>query len=159
MLTTEKKLQINGDFDWLSLKIEPFCDKEVSNELTDTDVSMRLVDANGNVVLLIEAIGVDINENDDANNTRGCFIKRFEFVEDIINTEYYTEFLNSFLSRVCYSMIPCDNGRFLGRYYYIWVQKSEEQQCVIAEALGLIEVLNADNIVVYKRFCSDILKN
>lgn len=150
MVTIERILQVDG-VDFSSLEKKPFTKSDVSNEMTDINVSMKLIDSFGNVVMLIEAMGIDIYPDDDSFGKKGCLVGRFEFVEGLINTHHWNDFLKSFLTSIRYSMIPCDNGHFLGRYKYIWAQKEEGQQCVIAEALGLKEFIGADEFIVYKR--------
>ena len=60
-------------------------ESDITSETTDNQVSKKLIDKDGNIVMLIEAQIMDYYSNDDINATKGCFIKRFEFVKELVN--------------------------------------------------------------------------
>ena len=95
-MTIERVLEYNGKKDFYNLQQIQFAETDCTSETTDMDVSKKLVDNEGNIVMLIEALTMDYYSNDDLYATKGCFIKRFEFTKDIINSRPWFDFIVSF---------------------------------------------------------------
>lgn len=149
-MTIERALECNGKIDIYNLQHIQFTETDCTSNTTDMDVSKKLVDNKGNVAMLVEAITMDFHSNDDLCATKGCFIKRFEFTKDIINSWPWFDFIVSFMTCVRYKMVLLSNQKkFLSYYNYIWSQKIEKEQCVIAELLDMKAVQKNDGIITY----------
>lgn len=149
-MTTEKVIQYDGKVDLFNLRQSHFSEINRTNCSTDMEISKCLIDKDGNIVLLIEALTMDFYLKDDININKGCYIKRFEYVEDLIGTQPWIDFMKSFITRVRYKMVWANNKRFKAYYNYIWSQKEDNKRCIIAEILELKEVLNVNGIITYK---------
>lgn len=149
MLTTEIIVDNNSKINLLGLQKMNFEKDDSTSDNTDMDVSMKLVDEFGEVVMLIEVIPMDLHLGDDETGNKGCFIKRVFIIKSIINTQPWYDFLNKFLTAVNYKMIPCNNNRFIARYNYIWAEKRKGEFCIIAEILGLDKVYNNGETISY----------
>lgn len=149
-MTTEKVIQYDGKVDLFNLQQVHFSEANRTSCSTDMEISKCLIDKNGTIVLLIEAITMDLNLKDGTNITKGCYIKRFEFTEDLIDTQPWIDFMESFITSVRYKMVLVNNERFKAYYSYIWSQKGNKERCIIAEFLGLKEILNENGIITYK---------
>ncbi len=148
-MTTERIIQYDGKIDFYNLQLMQLTESDITSETTDNQVSKKLIDKDGNIVMLIEAQTMDYYSNDDINATKGCFIKRFEFVKELVNTRPWLNFIASFMTGVRYRMVWSNNQKFLAYYNYIWSQKIEEEQCVIAELLDMKVVHKKNDIVTY----------
>ena len=148
-MTIERVLEYNKKIDFYNLQQIQFAETDCTSETTDMDVSKKLVDNEGNIVMLIEALTMDYYSNDDLYATKGCFIKRFEFTKDIINSRPWFDFIVSFITSVRYRMVLSNNQKFLAYYNYIWSQKIDGEQCVIAELLDMKIVHKKNGIVTY----------
>lgn len=128
---------------------------DVIDNNSDIDVSAKLVDEDGNIVMIIEAMPMNISHNEDSNNERGCFIRRFEFTECLVNTQPWTDCFISFGTGVRYKMELGENDMFVSYYKYVWAKMPRNEQCVVADVLGMEEFADEDEAIIYKL---DLLK-
>ena len=149
-MTIERVLHYNREIDLFNLQQTRFSETDRTSETTDMNVSKMLVDREGNILVLIEVLTMDFYPTDDANNTKGCYIKRFEFVEDILDKQPFIDFIKDFVTSVRYRMVWTNGNMFKAYYNYIWSQKNENEQCVIAEILELEEIHKEGGVVTYK---------
>lgn len=146
-MTTERELSINGNIP-NSLSIKMLDKVDAFSKETNLAASVKLVDSNGIVYMLIECETKDICA-DNNNYLKGCFIRRFEYEKRLINTRIWADTINAFVTSVKYSMVFVDDNKFLSRYRYIWAQTNKEF-CIIAEILGLAVEWTVDEITTYK---------
>lgn len=149
-MTIERVIHYNGEIDLFNLQQIRFSETDRTSETTDMDVSKMLVDSDGNILVLIEVLTIDFYPTDDANNTKGCYIKRFEFAEAILDKQPFIDFIKDFVTSVRYRMVWTNGNRFKAYYNYIWTQKNENEQCVIAEILELEAIHKEGGVVTYK---------
>lgn len=143
-MTEERFIEFEGAINLFELRKVMFDAIDATDETTDITVSMKLLDDEGNVLMLIEALSLDFFENDAKKYEKGCLIKRFEFVERLINSSAWADFIMSFVTSVRYAMIPCGDCDYQCRYTYIWAQKHKDEPCVIAKVLGLDDTLDIE---------------
>ena len=143
-MTEERFIDFEGAIYLFKLRKVMFDATDVTDEATDRTVSMKLIDDDGNVLMLIEALSLDFYESDAKKFEKGCLIKRFEFVERLINSSAWADFIMSFVTSVKYAMIPFGDCDYLCRYTYIWAQKHKDEPCVIAKVLGLDDTLDIE---------------
>ena len=151
-MTTERIIKHNGKYSSLEKRI--LDDTDITDENTDKYVSIKLVDEKCVTQMLIEAVAVDFYDEGGKSCKRGCMIKRFEFCKELIDNYIWADFFRSFVTSVRYAMIQCDNG-FLSRYSYIWAEKTKNEQCVIAEILGLDKVYDMGEFISYVGWLKD----
>lgn len=143
-MTEERFIEFEGDINLFELRKLMLDVADSTDEATDSTVSMKLVDGDGNVLMLIEALSLDFSESDAKKYEKGCLIKRFEFVERLINSSAWADFIMSFVTSVRYAMIPCGDCDYQCRYTYIWAQKHKDEPCVIAKVLGLDDTIDIE---------------
>lgn len=148
-MTKETILKPIANIDITTIHKERLSASEITSPQTDADISMKLVDNSGNVIMLIEVSSCTINAKDEEIYRKGCFVNRFEFVENFVNTTCWTEFLKTFITAARCQMIPVETGKYLARYQYIWAQKEIGCQCVIAEIFGLKEIKIENEFCTY----------
>jgi hypothetical protein len=144
VMTEERFIEIEGTINLFELRKVMFDATDATDEATDRTVSMKLLDDESNVLMLIEALSLDFSESDAKKYEKGCLIKRFEFVERLINSSAWADFIMSFVTSVRYAMIPCGDCDYQCRYTYIWVQKHKDEPCVIAKVLGLDDTVDIE---------------
>ena len=149
VMTEERFIEFEGAINLYSLRKVMFDAEDATDEATDKSVSMKLIDGDGNVFMLIEALTTDFSESDAKKYEKGCLIKRFEFVERLINSSVWADFIMSFVTSVRYAMIPCGDCNYQCRYTYIWVQKHKYEPCVIAKVLGLDDIIDIEGSRTY----------
>lgn len=149
-MTEEKTIVYSDKIKEQLLQKRMLEDSDVTDKRTNKAVSIKVVDEKNNIHMLIEALSLDISSEDSIRFEKGCFIKRFEFDKHLIGTYIWFETLAAFLRGVMYSMIPSGEKDFKCRYRYIWAQKKEDEQCVIAEIFGLKPIQIGD-IITYKK--------
>ncbi len=116
---------------------------------TDLNRSQKVVDKNGNTLMLIECIPRDIYPNDEEKSDKGCFIKRFEFAENLEDIQTWEDFFSGFLTGVKYSLILCDNERFETYYKYMWIELPKGEDTVIQEIFPFMKVREGQDTVIY----------
>ena len=134
VMTEERFIEFEGTINLFELRKVMFDATDATDEATDRTVSMKLLDDESNVLMLIEALSLDFSESDAKKYEKGCLIKRFEFVERLINSSAWADFI----------MIPCGDCDYQCRYTYIWVQKHKDEPCVIAKVLGLDDTVDIE---------------
>lgn len=148
-MTQEKIINCSDKVDYDSLQKRMLDTKDVTDKSTDITTSIKLVDENNSVFMLIEAIPIDFFDDKGIRCKKGCFVKRFEFAETIIkNNHLWSDMIKSFVTAVRYAMIPYNN-EYLCRYSYIWAQMPKDKPCIIAVALGLDEIYNVGDCITY----------
>lgn len=148
-MTKECLIEFDGEINVSGLRKVMFDASDTTDRRTDRTVSMKLTDAEGNALIIIEALTVDFSENDAKRDERGCLIKRFEFVEKLIDSFAWADFIKSFVTSVRYAMIPCGDCNYLCRYTYIWAQKCKNEPCIIAKVLGLDDTIDIEEFRTY----------
>ncbi len=148
-MTEERFIEFDGGINLFGLRKLMLDVTDATDEATDRTVSMKLIDDGGNVLMLIEALSLDFSESDAKKYEKGCLIKRFEFVERLINSSVWADFIMSFVTSVRYAMIPCGDCDYQCRYTYIWAQKHKDESCVIAKVLGLDDIIDIDESRTY----------
>ncbi|MGM9845256.1 MAG: hypothetical protein ACI30K_03400 [Muribaculaceae bacterium] len=146
-MTTERVIEHNRKINLYNLHQIQFAETDCTSGTTDMDVSKKLVDNEGKVVMLVEALTKDYYSNGDLNATKGCFTKRFEFAKETVNSRPWFDFIVSFMTSVRYRMVLANNQKYLAYYSHIWLPKYEKEQCVIAELLNMKAVHEKDGIV------------
>ena len=158
MITTEKIIPYPQrlDINTINQTPVPLSESDITDIRTDRNVSLKLVDADGNAILLMEAITYNINTDEIAHNITGCFIKRFEYIKELLNTSYFPiieKCLNTFMTHVKYCMIPMGDNDFLSKYQYLWAMTNDNRECVIAMLYGFYEITESETpseIRIYK---------
>ena len=148
-MTEERFIEFEGEIYLCGLHKVIFDADDATNGATDRTVSMKLINNDGNVLMLIEALAVDFSENDTKKYEKGCQIKRFEFVERLINSSVWADFIMSFVTSVQYAMIPRGDCDYQCRYTYIWVQIHKNEPCIIAKVLGLDDTIDIEESRTY----------
>ena len=64
-MTTERIIQYDGKIDFYNLQLMQLTESDITSETTDNQVSKKLIDKDGNIVMLIEAQTMDYYSNDD----------------------------------------------------------------------------------------------
>ena len=154
-MTTENEIIYSKGLDLNRITQEPIPlqKSEVIDDKSDLHISIKMVDEDGETLLLIEAGPCCMREDEPNKNIQGCYIRRFEFVKQFFTNPYYTllqKFLTAFVTRVRFNMTPTNNGRYLTNYQYVWDEKADGVECIIATKLGLPPILTIQGIVVYK---------
>ena len=130
----------------------PLDKTEATDEQTDLFVSLKMVDKDDNNLLLLEALPCTLEDEFDKCIV-GCFIKRFEFVEQFLKLPYNSileKFLNSFIIRVKYNThVLLPNG-YTTEYQYLLAKTEVGKECLIAKRLGMNKFKN-DGYVFYKK--------
>ncbi len=115
---------------------------DIDNQ-TDLNISKKLVDENGNTVMLIECIPSNIFYNDVEKSDKGCFIRRFEFTENLTDIRVWEKFFSGLLTEVKFSMILCENEGFVSCYKYIWIEVYQNEETIIQD-LPVFKMIRED---------------
>ena len=67
-MTTERIIQYDGKIDFYNLQLMQLTKSDITSETTDNQVSKKLIDKDGNIVMIIEAQTMDYYSNDDINH-------------------------------------------------------------------------------------------
>ena len=128
---------------------------EITDASSDLAVSFKFVDNEGKTVLLIEVCELNFEKEEDKNLTHGCFIRKFEFVEELLYSPYNEtilyEFIRGFITFVKLKTF-LDDKTIMQGYQYIWAEKDSNIQCIIAEILDLNVIYKDEGITIYKSF-------
>ena len=143
-MTIERKIDYPKiDVNLINLFPVPLDKSEITDASSDLDISFKFVDNEGKTVLLIEACSLNIECDEKIKEIHGCFIRKFEFVEELLYPPYdnlvLLDFIRKFVSLVKCKTFKVSNGYIITGYQYIWAKKDDNTQCVIAEILGLNE--------------------
>lgn len=118
---------------------------------SDTDISFKLVNEDGDILTLIEVKPLNRFKDDDKKAHIGCFIHRFEYWEEILNTEPFYDFLRKFLTAVRFKMVRCNNNRFLSYYKYLWTIIPKISFSIIDDIFEFEDKIEeGDKIVLYQ---------
>ena len=133
------------------LKVEHLDISECMDINSDTDISFKLVNEEGDILTLIEVKPLNRFKDDDKKAHIGCFIHRFEYWEEILNTERFHYFLRDFLTAVRYKMVRCNGNRFLSYYKYLWTIIPKISFSIIDDIIEFEDKIEeGDKIVLYQ---------
>lgn len=133
------------------LKVENLVISEISNINSDTDISFKLVNEEGDILMLIEGKPFNRFKDDDKKVHIGCFIHRFEYWDEILNTEPFYDFLQKFLTAVRYKMVRCNGNRFLSYYKYLWTIIPKISFSIIDDIIEFEDKIEeGDKIILYQ---------
>lgn len=121
---------------------------------TDLSASLKLVDTDGRVLLLIETEPRCIDACEPDKNIMGCYIRRFEYVADFFRAPYSSirdSFISAFKHRLIASPVPLKRNGLLTYYSYIWAEIGEGAGCVITELLDMPVVSINGHIATHKK--------
>ena len=138
----ENEIPYEGELSLDAINQEPLplVDTDVLDERTDKRVSIKMTDKEGRTILLLEAMPDNLDDKEVERNIQGCYIRRFEYVRDMLHHPFYIvfdKFIRSFVTRIKYDLVPLPSGEFFTNYQYVWTQKDTVTHCIIAEVLGL----------------------
>ena len=155
MATFEKEIEYSKhlSFDSINQTALQLDKSEATDESTDLSVSVKLVDNEGDVLLFLEAMPKCIDENESIKNIQGCYIRRFEYVYELLTPQYQSvlfRFIQAFVTHVKFNLVPLNSGEFLTNYQYVWADKDAKESCIIAHVLELSAFQKIANIVIYK---------
>lgn len=132
----------------------PLKKSDMTDERTDSCVSLKMVDSDGHAILLIEVESRCIDNSEPDKNIMGCYIRRFEYVADFFRAPYSSirdSFVSAFKHRLMASPVPLKpNGPFT-YYSYIWAEIGEGSGCVITELLDMPVVSVNGHIATHKK--------
>ena len=154
-MTIEHEITYNKVLDLNSINQDPFPlqQNEVIDESSDFGVSIKMVDGQNRTILLIEAEPRCINDDEPKRYEQGCFIRRFEYVEQFFHSPYSSllvKFLKAFETRCRLRMIPAAEGNYLTNYHYLWAKRLYGEKCNIASLLELKTISTSEGCVFYK---------
>lgn len=128
---------------------------EITDASSDLDMSFKFVDNEGKTVLLIEVCEWNFDKEEDNCLIHGCFIRKFEFVEELLyppyNENILYDFIRRFVTLVRNKPFCVDDETIMQGYQYIWAEKDSNIQCVIAKILGL-NVIYDKGVTIYKSY-------
>jgi len=154
-LMTKEIIFERKDFDYQTLRIMHFKENDASFPKTDCSVSIKIIDEIGNVFMLIETIGLDMDETDSIRETHGCFIYKFEIDSRIIGTPIFDECLLKFENAVKYCFIPSSNGKYCTHYHYLWARRLSGEDCITAKYIKLNPVVDYMGLQIFKKLVVD----
>lgn len=154
----EKEIEYNHvlNFDTINQEPLPLSKEDCIDEKTDRNVSIKMEDNEGTIILLLEVMLKCIDNADHQLCIRGCYIRRFEYVKELLTKRFSSildKFVYAFATNVKYKLEPTEDGKYLSHYHYVWTDKIEnsaEEQCIIAKILGLNVLYKDDGIAIYK---------
>lgn len=142
IITTEKIIHTNRKTDCKTLRKEHLDTKKVICKNFDRTISFKVVDDDGNIYMLVEAVHSVINEQNLVNEHHGCFISRFIADEYFMKTTKFRQCISEFVESVKYAMTDAETKTETGkkykmRYQYIWARKLKGDYCHIAGQLDM----------------------
>ena len=155
-MTIENELDYNKGLDINRINQEPILlnEQEIIDENTDLAISKKLVDEDGDTILLIEA-GRDWIDRAELNRyVFGCFIRRFEYIKEFLDCPFFgllNEFIQKFENRVEVMPIPDEQSGLSARYHYLWAKRPENRHCLIASLLKLPPLPKNGDYIIYKK--------
>ena len=97
-MTIERKIDYPKiDVNLINLFPVPLDKSEITDASSDLDISFKFVDNEGKTVLLIEACSSNIEGDKKIKEINGCFIRKFEFVEELLYPPYDDLVLSDFI--------------------------------------------------------------
>ena len=135
-MTEEKVFEYDGKININSLEKRMFDPTDVTDENTDLLTSMKIINEQGEIMMLIETVTKDYFSDGNTRCEKGCLIKRFEFCKMLVNTHIWHDFFKRFVTAIQYAMIQ-KNDEYLPRYSYVWTKVYKDEPCIIAGILGL----------------------
>lgn len=119
----------------------PLSHEEILDKDTNRDISLKLVDNDGRTILLIEVMSLNIEKKDLEKGINGCFIRRFEYVPQLLSDEIFSDvlykFISTFVNNVKYYLLETKDKQYLSYYQYIWVLKGKTGESLIVNILDL----------------------
>ena len=115
---------------------------------SDTDISFKLVNEVGDILMLIEVKPLNRFKEDDKKAHIGCFIHRFEYWGEIQNTTQSYDFVQKFLTAVRYKMISNGN-RFLSYYKYLWTIIPKNSFSIIDDIIYFEKKIEEGDNIIY----------
>lgn len=154
----EREIEYNRVLSFDTINQEPLLlsKEDCIDEKTDRNVSIKMEDDEGTIILLLEVMLKCIDNEEQTWDIRGCYIRRFEYVNELLTGRFSSildKFVRAFVTNVKYSLEPTKDGKYLSHYHYVWTDKIEnsaEEQCIIAIILKLPVFLKDGNYVIYK---------
>ena len=147
IMTREIVISPNENLDFRTTYKKMLDCEDISCLDIDTNVSMKLIDANNNILMLIEVSEQDCQTNLEDAYGKGCFINRFEYVRSLIGTPIWENFISSFITAVKYAMCSREDG-FLSRYTYIWAQTTSNEYTIL-NSLNSFQAIELGDIKTY----------
>ena len=133
----------------------PLKKADITDEKTDMGVSLKVVDSDGQAILLLEVEPRCIDNSEPEKNIMGCYIRRFEYVADFFRAPYSSirdSFITAFELRLMTRPVPLKPNGPLTNYSYIWAEIGDGAACVITELLDLPIVSTNGPTVIHKKF-------
>lgn len=154
-MTIENEITYGQELYLNSINQEPshLYREEVIDEKSDLSISCKMVDKEGNTILLIEAAPCCIDEGEQNRYVQGCFIRRFEYVGYLLFapfTSILEKFIRTFITSVRFNMVPTADNKYKTSYHYVWAEKSEDEKCIIAALLDLQPIFRVEGLIIYK---------
>ncbi len=148
MITLVKKKDIEGILLEPPIVHKHFEDSDVTNKDTDKSISHKLIDKNGEVLILLEATTQDYYSDGDTKGYKGCFIHRFEYVENLVDAPTLNAFIQQFYLSVECCLVLCDESQFKCRYQYVWAITKKTDSSFLNSVLRLQTIEENDEFIV-----------
>ena len=155
--TTESIIPYLQEFDINNINQNPIplSEEDITDLKTDTDISFKLVDSDGNTILLLEALTFSIYREEIERNIIGCFIKRFEYIIDILPWKSILEkCIKFFQSKVQCRTLQVDGESYLYKYKYLWANLDRELEYEIVKIIEFdekIELPTDQNKIIHQK--------
>lgn len=154
-MTIEKELDYKKELDVNRINQEPIPlnQNELIDANSDINVSMKMVDEDGDIVLLIEAGPRCIYKNEPDRCMIGCFIYRFEYVKDFLQhpcSIVLDDFLHKFECSVNLNQTPTAQDKLV-HFQFLWAEQLANNKCLIADLLHLPLFLKDGDHIIYKK--------
>lgn len=148
MESIERQIQFYNKVNITDVYIKHLELQDCIDNLSDVDTSFKLVNKDGDILLLIECMPLDIWIDGDSKGDKGCFIRRFEYYVDAPCQVFFKQFITA----VKFKMTNCNEG-FLSYYKYVWTKISKNRYSLINECLNFDKQIDDCNQVIhYERF-------
>lgn len=154
-MTTENKIDYEGNLTLNTIIQEclPLNNSDILDTEADLTVSLKMTDNRGRTILLLEAKSLCINESELLRNTIGCYIVRFDYVEQLLHQPFNTvfeKFIRSFITNIKYKLTSLPDSSFQTHYQYVWCDTNVNNKLLISEILGLKQLIRLEDYIVYK---------
>ena len=144
----EKELNLNS----IVQEPKPLEKIDVLDDNTDIYVSLKLEDNEGNILMIIEAMPLCIDADEPNFNIQGCFIRRFEYVEQLLSSPFNSvvdKCIKTFAIRIKNRYVPLQQEGYLTQYQYVWTKKELRNECIIAAILKLPAIKKLGSSIIY----------
>ena len=151
----ERKLQYSYEPDIKDVHIERLKPEERCDLNSDCKISLKLVNKDGDTLLLIEAMPLDLWQDGDEKGLKGCFIRRFEWFEgfifsrEMLSRKKLDDFFCAFLNAVKFGDVSCNEGKFLTHYSYVWTTVQKGSFSLINDVFNFEEKKEMDDKIIY----------